>query len=127
MKDEALKLALEPVAWRTFDGEGGYEYRCYDMNEDYAEVWGQRNPNHKGWVEPLYKDPTPCQTCQALARTVMMDQTAHDTTQPAQRPWVGLTNEEIESAWQKVEASDFYDCVNFYAREIEQALKEKNT
>jgi hypothetical protein len=25
----------------------------------------------------LYKDPTPCQTCQALARTVMMDQTAH--------------------------------------------------
>jgi hypothetical protein len=34
------------------------------------------------WM-PLYKDPTPCQTCEALARTVMMDQTAHDTTPPA--------------------------------------------
>jgi hypothetical protein len=64
----------EPVAWRTFDGEGGYEYRTYEMNEDYADDWEKRNPNHKGWVEPLYKDPTPCQTCEALARTVMMDQ-----------------------------------------------------
>jgi len=60
--DQAMTIALmrseqEPVAWRTFDGEGGYEYRAYDMNEDYAEAWSQRNPNHKGWVEPLYTTP----------------------------------------------------------------------
>lgn len=44
----------EPVAWRTFDGEGGYEYRTYDENEDYLDDWNKRNPNHKGWVEPLF-------------------------------------------------------------------------
>jgi hypothetical protein len=84
----------EPVAWRTFDGEGGYEYRSYEMNENYGAEWLKRNPNHKGWVELLYADPTPCQTCEALARTVMMDQTSHDTA-PPQREWQGLTDKEI--------------------------------
>jgi hypothetical protein len=64
--------AQEPVAWRTFDGEGGYDYRAYDMNEHYAEEWNKRNPNHKGWVEALY-------------------------TAPPQRPWVGLTEKEAKS------------------------------
>jgi hypothetical protein len=91
----------EPVAWRTFDGEGGYEYRTYDMNEDYANDWEKRNPNHKGWVDPLYKDPTPCQTCQALARTVMLDQTSHDTT-PPKRPWVDLSDSQIEQVYYDV-------------------------
>jgi hypothetical protein len=49
----------EPVAWRTFDGEGGYDYRTYDDNENYRAEWEQRNPNHKGWVEPLYAAPQP--------------------------------------------------------------------
>lgn len=44
----------EPVAWRTFDGEGGFEFRAYEENEDYADQWDARNPRHKGWVEPLY-------------------------------------------------------------------------
>lgn len=60
----------EPVAWRTFDGEGGYDYRTYDMNENYANEWNERNPKHNGWVEPLY-------------------------TAPPQREWVGLTDEDI--------------------------------
>lgn len=46
--------AMEPVAWRTFDGEGDYDYRTYDMNESYAEDYAKRNPNHAHWVEPLY-------------------------------------------------------------------------
>ena len=66
-KDEAKD---EPVAWRTFDGEGGYDYRTYENNEDYANDWDKRNPKHKGWVEPLYKTPP-------------------------QRTWVGLTDEEV--------------------------------
>jgi hypothetical protein len=65
MAENARELGLdyepapvqEPVAWRTFDGEGGYDYRTYDMNEDYAKEWNERNPNHKGWVEPLYTTP----------------------------------------------------------------------
>jgi len=44
----------EPVAWRTFDGEGGYEYRSYEDNESYADDWNKRNPNHAGWVDKLY-------------------------------------------------------------------------
>ena len=34
----------------------------------------------------------PCPTCEALARTVMMDQTAHDTRPQAREP---LTDEQI--------------------------------
>lgn len=47
----------EPVAWRTFDGEGGYDYRSYEDNENYKLGWDARNPNHIGWVEPLYALP----------------------------------------------------------------------
>jgi len=49
----------EPMAWRTFDGEGGYDYRNYEDNEKYAKEWEQRNPKYKGWVEPLYTAPRP--------------------------------------------------------------------
>ena len=47
----------EPVAWRTFDGEGGYDYWSYEDNENYKLWWNARNPNHIGWVEPLYLAP----------------------------------------------------------------------
>jgi hypothetical protein len=57
----AIKAALEakdePVAWREFDGEGGYYYSTYEDNEDYAVKWDAKNPKHKGWVEPLYTTP----------------------------------------------------------------------
>lgn len=48
---------VEPAAWRTFDGEGGYMFRAYEDNEDYQEWWEKRNQHHKGWVEPLYLHP----------------------------------------------------------------------
>jgi hypothetical protein len=67
---QALEPEQEPVAWRTFDGEGGYDYRTYDDNENYRDEWDKRNPNHKSWVEPLY-------------------------THPPRREWRGLTEEEI--------------------------------
>ena len=72
----AIKAALEakdePVAWRTFDGEGGYDYRIYENNEDYANDWDKRNPKHKGWVEPLYTTP-PQRTWVGLMRGVRVD------------------------------------------------------
>ena len=71
----------KPVAW------------MHTMIEDV--VVGHRpadlNVHPDRWM-PLYKDPTPCQTCEALARTVMMDQTAHDTAPPAQPAPVQLTD-----------------------------------
>ena len=49
----------DPVAWRTFDGEGGYDYRSYEDNDSYADDWDKRNPNHKGWVDKLYTHAQP--------------------------------------------------------------------
>ena len=43
------------------------------------------------------------------------------------REWVGLTHEEVEEAWERVESSDFLDCVHPLARAIEAKLREKNT
>jgi len=51
----------EPVAWSTFDGEGGYNYRSYIDNEDYQDKYRKRNqsPTYLNWVEPLYKARKP--------------------------------------------------------------------
>ena len=62
----------EPVAWIHNFIEGGIS-----IGKRPADL--SRHPER--WTA-LYKDPTPCQTCQALARTVMLDQTSHDTTPP---------------------------------------------
>ena len=43
-----------------------------------------------------------------------------------QRPWVGLTDEEIEVLAKKHNGI-FYDCDIDFARAIETKLKEKNT
>ena len=74
------------------------------------------------------KEPKPCPTCEALARTVMLDQTSHDTTPPLpvqpQRPWVGLTDEEIaqgnKESWVTKQA---WESAVWWASE---KLKEKN-
>jgi hypothetical protein len=64
----ALRAALEqpeqePVAWMHRHIEGNViTHRPADLD---------RHPDR--WTF-LYKNPTPCETCQALARTVMMDQ-----------------------------------------------------
>lgn len=49
----------EPVAWRVFDGEGGYDYFGYVDNENIREDFIRRNPSpiYKNWVEPLYQLP----------------------------------------------------------------------
>lgn len=67
-----------------------------------------------------------CQTCEALARTVMMDQTAHDTQTATQRPvalphkWVGLTDEE------KIMMSRYDLHYAALIGQVERKLKEKN-
>ena len=52
---EAAPTAVEPVAWSTFDGEGGYEYRSYEGNENYRDEYIKRNGDrYAAWVQPLY-------------------------------------------------------------------------
>jgi len=90
----------EPVAWRTFDGEGGYDYRSYEDNESYADDWNKRNPNHVGWVDKLYTH--------------------------SQRTWVGLTDVEIEQAIELISMLHG-DYATEVAYAIEAKLKELNT
>ena len=144
----------EPVAWRTFDGEGGYDYRSYEDNESYADDWDKRNPNHKGWVDKLYTHSQPKQELTNIERhetniekflgapqqpeqvhlpCIEYIQCCTDKTCPKckaaaipQRTFVGLTDEEIEYVWRRVETSDFHDCVLLFAKELEAKLKQKN-
>jgi hypothetical protein len=90
----------EPVAWRTFDGEGGYDYRSYEDNESYADDWDKRNPNHVGWVDELYTH--------------------------SQRTWVGLTDDEIDAIYTGVRAVHREIDSDVFARAIEAKLKQKN-
>jgi hypothetical protein len=61
----------EPVAWRHTKIDGvAVPHRPADLDK-HPERW-----------EALYKTPPPCPTCEALARTVMLDQTSHDTHPP---------------------------------------------
>ncbi len=49
----------EIVAWRTFDGEGGFDLRNYQNNENYLAAWAARSPHHRGLVEALGVLPLP--------------------------------------------------------------------
>jgi hypothetical protein len=69
---EALAQTQEPVAWIHNFIDGGIS-----IGKRPADL--KRHPDR--WTA-LYKDPKPCPTCEALARTVMLDQTSHDTTPP---------------------------------------------
>jgi hypothetical protein len=73
----------EPVAWMHNVIEGNV---ITHMPADIG-----RHPER--WTA-LYKDPTPCKTCESLAMAVMNDQTYHEKV-IAKRKWVGLTDQEV--------------------------------
>ena len=107
-------MTQEPVAWIHNFIEGGISIGKRPADLD-------RHPDR--WTA-LYKDPKPCPTCQALARTVMLDQTSHDTT-PPQRIWVGLTEaERIDIIDEEITAQGIEHFA--LAQAIEAKLKEKN-
>jgi len=70
-------------------------------------------------VQEMLALAQPCPTCEALARTVMLDQTSHDT----QRQWVGLTDEEIGVPTEPIQPHEAI----MFARVIEALIKGKNT
>lgn len=104
----AIEQAQEPVAWMHNLIEGNViTHRPADIDR-HPERW-----------TALYTAPPPCPTCEALARSVMMDQTSHDI---APRQWKGLTGEEV--------AELTLEHVGYPVRlteAIEAKLKEKNT
>ena len=125
----AIKEALaqpeqEPVAYLTKRKIGGTESL---LRADMVDRSAKNQETHD--FIPLYKEPKPCPTCEALARTVMLDQTSHDTT-PPQRTWVGLTKEEIAEfdTWHdnREEETGWVNPSEIVAY-IDAKLKERNT
>lgn len=110
----AIEQAQEPVAWMHNLIEGNViTHRPADIDR-HPERW-----------TALYTAPPPCPTCEALARSVMMDQTSHDI---APRQWQGLTDAErgitAAETWGSVLiAPQSYQA---FARAIEAKLKTKN-
>lgn len=52
----------EIFAWAEFDGEGGYDLRLYEDNEEYRDEYIARNgEKYSDWVMPLYTHPKPPQ------------------------------------------------------------------
>jgi hypothetical protein len=100
---EDLEVEHEPVAWMTRDDGDG--------------LWYSTNFKKSDDDRPLYTSPPPCPTCEALARTVMLDQTSHDI----KREWVGLTDEEVVDLYDFAYAND-----KEFVRNVEAKLKEKN-
>jgi hypothetical protein len=57
-----LASGQEPVAWQTFDGEGGYEFRQFAENKTYHDDYIKRNgEKYSALVTPLYTHPAPAQ------------------------------------------------------------------
>jgi hypothetical protein len=106
---QALETKQEPVAWMHNVIEGNV---ITHMPADIG-----RHPER--WTA-LYKDPTPCKTCESLAMAVMNDQTYHEKV-IAKRKWVGLTAYEIQEIHSGNQHWGSFACA------IEQALKDKNT
>jgi hypothetical protein len=97
----------EPVAWmHTSIEDNVIAHRPADLKK-HPERW-----------TALYPAPSPCPTCEALARTVMLDQTSHDT----KREWVGLTKEEAK----EISMAHRPYVIDMIAA-LEARLKEKNT
>ena len=92
----------EPVAWLHTKIEGvAVPHRPADLDK-HPDRW-----------TALYPEPKPCPTCEALARTVMMDQTAHE-----RKP---LSDEEIKRMAAKWFLSMYWPLCNTFARAIEAA------
>jgi DNA-binding transcriptional MerR regulator len=96
----------KPVAWmHTSIEDNVIAHKPADL---------KRHPER--WTA-LYPAPSPCPTCEALARTVMLDQTSHDT----KRTWVGLTKEEAK----EISLANRPYVIDMIAA-LEARLKEKN-
>ena len=102
-KDEALKLALEALEADPLemvaDANGHMVFLKDKAITAIKEALAQPEQKPLAWIStgparmfhwtadkpaygddwvPLYTTPPPCPTCEALARTVMMDQTGRD-------------------------------------------------
>ena len=112
---QALETEQEPVAWM----------HNFITNNVITHIPADIGRHPERWTA-LYKNPTPCKTCESLAMAVMNDQTYHEKVIP-KREWVGLTDDAV---FELADTNLYEGGKNFgvlaFAKAIEQALKEKN-
>ena len=87
------------------------------------DEWIEHNPNHIGAI--------PIEVCHQIWGTKGKETSMtedDDDIQDYKKPWVGLTDEEIDALHTsiKVRLMGTFDTKDIY-RVVEQALKEKNT
>jgi hypothetical protein len=111
---QALETEQEPVAWM----------HNFITNNVITHIPADIVRHPERWTA-LYKDPTPCKTCESLAMAVMNDQTYHEKVIP-KREWVGLTDEELKPLCDENHIMFGAYTVDFI-QAIEAKLKEKNT
>jgi len=115
-----LGLDYEPRAWFTVDGLNAWADKKLKENPQWAEQPAQQEPvaylceNAVGHKYFRWKKPSSTYKPIALY-----------TSPPAQQK--PLKDDEIEEVWKRVEASDFRDVVQPFARAIEAAhgIKEQ--
>jgi hypothetical protein len=115
----------EPVAVVS----GYYGGQCVILPIDPARIFNSNTP--------LYTAPQPCPTCEALARTVMLDQTSHDNQRKPTDEMVvaaarvlsdrqaAACNVDCGDMW-KLHGNDFIDDARA-ALESAHGIREKNT
>jgi len=142
LRDRLAQPEQEPVAWMTINAYGDEDDIHYENPEGHLL---------EGWTyKPLYTHPSTVQPekepfeywnavegwvkidevrehfesvgCGTIYKTEGEDRTPLYTT-PPQRPWVGLTDDEIDHA---AEQSDNYAAFHGGIRFAEAKLKEKN-
>ena len=123
-KEEALKLALEAL-------EGFYEYG-YDRRECFEHITAIKEALAQPEQEPVARvidNGTPEGATEWIPFTNRVEPLKTGDllyTTPPQRPWVGLTNNELQPIADEYRIL-FGSWVEDFARAIEAKLKEKNT
>lgn len=123
-KDEALKLALEALKfnqanWRGKDNAITSIKWALALTSTKCEIQPAQEPVAylcKPEQHGLFDLPTPYKACKDCFPVY---------TIPPQRPWVGLTDEEIDTTWKKWIGTERAN--KSYTLAIENALRIKNT
>ena len=108
----------EPVAW-MYVNKSTHETKFQKHMRDFVD--------HSLWSEvPLYGEPLANHELQCVCGAVWMgDEMVHlpDKRPPASKPWVGLTQQDINIAFDDTQEGGGFDD---FAHAIEAKLREKN-
>lgn len=129
-KDEALKLALEALGNSIeLTPDVSLKVRCRDAITAIREALAEQPAQQQ---EPVAWLSTDSIGERYLCFTKPNDHDSvrplvlGDTSPPASKPWVGLTDEEMDAALRKAGVVATYEALRCVGRVVEAKLREKN-